>query len=53
MDIRSFSPLVIGARVSRSGQAKASPGDLQGLSEPLKIKAGGHYEVVIRDEVKG
>lgn len=51
MDIRSFSPLVMGARISHSGQAKASSGDLQGLSLPKVIENGGKYPIIINEQV--
>ena len=33
--------VIVGARVSKSGGAMPQPGDLQGLSEPVSVGAGG------------
>lgn len=41
MKLSSFAEVVIGARVSKSGQAMPQAGDWQGLSQPLKIGATG------------
>lgn len=37
MKLSSFPTVVIEARISKSGQAVPSSGDLQGLSEPVKV----------------
>jgi len=37
MKISSFDRIVIGARVSKTGQAIPTPGDLQGLTEPFAV----------------
>jgi cytochrome c-type biogenesis protein CcmH len=39
MKLSSFPRVVIGARVSKTANATASPGDLQGLSAPVKVGA--------------
>jgi cytochrome c-type biogenesis protein CcmH len=36
MKISAFPEIVVGARVSKTGSAMPSPGDLEGLSKPLK-----------------
>jgi cytochrome c-type biogenesis protein CcmH len=41
MTISAFPQVVIGARVSRSGQATPQPGDLEGYSAPVKAGASG------------
>lgn len=51
MNLSSFEQLVIGARVSKSGQAMPTPGDLQGLSEPTAVQDGQAYSVRIAQEV--
>ena len=33
--------VIVGARISKSGQAMPQPGDLQGLSEPVKVGTTG------------
>jgi len=43
--------VVVGARVSKSGQAMPQPGDLEGLSEPTAAGSAG-VNVVIAGEVK-
>ena len=47
MKMSSFPELVIGARISKSGDAITKPGDLEGYTPPLKAGATGRVEVVI------
>ena len=51
MKMSSFPQLVIGARVSKSGNAIPKPGDLEGYAPPLKAGAAGPVEVVIASVV--
>lgn len=44
MKLSSVSRVVVGARISKSGNATTSPGDLEGLSQPVKI---GESSIVI------
>ena len=53
MKMSSFPDLVIGARVSKSGDAIPAPGDLEGYAPPLKAGASGPVEVVIASVVGG
>jgi cytochrome c-type biogenesis protein CcmH len=39
--LSNFSEVVVGARISRSGNAMPQSGDLEGLSPPVKIGATG------------
>ena len=41
MKISSFPEIVVGARVSKTGSAAPSAGDLEGLSKPLKAGTTG------------
>jgi cytochrome c-type biogenesis protein CcmH len=41
MRLSGFSRVVVGARISRSGNATPGPGDLQGLSAPVANDASG------------
>jgi cytochrome c-type biogenesis protein CcmH len=41
MKLSSFPDVVVGARVSRSGNATPESGDLEGLSKPVKVGATG------------
>jgi cytochrome c-type biogenesis protein CcmH len=41
MKLSSFPEVVVGARVSRSGNATPQSGDLEGLSKPVKVGATG------------
>ncbi|MFM2065573.1 MAG: hypothetical protein RLZZ584_482 [Pseudomonadota bacterium] len=41
MKLSSFPKVVVGARVSKKGDAIAQPGDLQGTSEPVAIGTSG------------
>jgi hypothetical protein len=53
MKMSSFPNLVIGARISKSGDAIPRPGDLEGYAPPLKAGASGPVEVVIASVVGG
>lgn len=44
--LAAVGEVIVGARISRSGKADPQSGDLQGLSRPVKIGAGG-IKVVI------
>ena len=39
MALSNFGEVVVGARISRSGQAMPQSGDLEGLSPPVKVGA--------------
>jgi cytochrome c-type biogenesis protein CcmH len=52
MNLSAFDRLVIGARVSKSGTAMPSPGDLQGMTEPTAAENGATYSVQIGQEVR-
>jgi cytochrome c-type biogenesis protein CcmH len=39
MKLSAFPSVVVGARVSKTANANASPGDLQGLSPTVKVGA--------------
>ncbi len=49
--LSAASQVVVGARVSKSGQAMPQPGDLEGLSAPMAVGATG-VKLVISGEVK-
>jgi len=51
MNMSSFPQLVIGARVSKSGDAISKSGDLEGYTPTLKTGAAGPVEVVISSVV--
>lgn len=51
MNLSAFDQLVIGARISKSGQAIPQTGDFQGLTKPTKVENGEKYSVDITDEV--
>jgi len=51
MKLSSFQRVVVGARISKSGNATAQPGDLQGSSRPVANGSRG-VSVVIDAEVK-
>lgn len=48
MKLSSFSDVVVGARVSRSGGAVPQTGDLEGLSAPVKVGSTGIAIVIDR-----
>lgn len=47
MNLSSTARIVVGARISRSGNAQAQPGDLETVSEPLPNSHGQVIELVI------
>ncbi len=51
MRLSSFPEVVVGARVSKSGNAMPQPGDFEALSDPVKPNASG-LELVIASEVR-
>lgn len=51
--LSNFDEVVIGARVSRSGNAMPQAGDLQGLSQPVAWRTAPAVEVVIDSRVEG
>jgi cytochrome c-type biogenesis protein CcmH len=51
MNLSAFPKVVIGARVSKTANATASPGDLQGLSAPVSVGAAG-IGVLINTEIR-
>jgi len=51
MTISSVPEIVIGARVSKSGNATTSSGDLQGLSKPLKTGSLSKVDVTVSEVV--
>lgn len=55
LNLSSFDRLVIGARVAKSGRPVPSPGDLEGLTEPVAPAAGQavHYDISINHVVEG
>jgi cytochrome c-type biogenesis protein CcmH len=46
MKLSSFPDVVVGARVSRSGNATPQSGDLEGVSKPVKVGATGVAVVI-------
>lgn len=46
MKLSSFPEVVVGARISRSGNATPQSGDLEGLSKPVKVGASGIAVVI-------
>lgn len=51
MSLAAHQRVIVGARISKSGNAIAAAGDLQGLSAPVEVGAQG-VEVVIGEVVK-
>ena len=51
MKLSAFPRVIVGARVSKSANATASPGDLQGLSAPVNVGAKS-VSVVIDTELR-
>ena len=53
MNLSSFERLVLGARISKTGKPTPTPGDLQGLSQPMVAENGKHYDITIAEVVGG
>lgn len=51
MSIASFDRLVIGARISKTGRPTPTPGDLQGLTQPVAAKDGDSFAVEVNQVV--
>ena len=51
MRLSNFSQVVVGARISKSGQAIAQEGDVFGEVSPVDVTAGSKVEIVM-DQVK-
>jgi cytochrome c-type biogenesis protein CcmH len=51
MSLANFADVIVGARISKSGQAIAQSGDLEGLSAPIKT-GSKDVSIVIADVVK-
>lgn len=52
MTLSTADRIVIGARISKSGQPKAEAGDLQGLTEAVAPEDNGSYKIVV-DRIVG
>jgi cytochrome c-type biogenesis protein CcmH len=50
MKLSNYPQVIVGARISKSGNAMPQPGDLQGLSQPVALGASG-LKIVIGEEV--
>ncbi len=51
MRLSTATQVIVGARISKSGNAIAQPGDLQGFSQPVAVGASG-LAIEIAEEVK-
>ena len=40
MSIAKFPEVIVGARISKSGDATAKPGDIEGMSVPVPVRGG-------------
>ncbi|NOX75564.1 MAG: c-type cytochrome biogenesis protein CcmI [Gammaproteobacteria bacterium] len=52
MKLSNFQQVVIGARISKSGNAMPQPGDLKGSFGPVNVNAPGNVELIIDDVVR-
>lgn len=50
MKLSGFARVIVGARISKSGNAMPQPGDLQGLSAPVAVGSKG-LDIVISEKV--
>jgi cytochrome c-type biogenesis protein CcmH len=52
MKLSSFQQVVVGARISKSGNAMPQPGDLQVVSQPMGVNDVQGVELVINEVIK-
>ena len=52
MKLSNFQNVIVGARISKSGNAMPQPGDLEGAFGPVNVNAGNEVTVVINSVVK-
>jgi cytochrome c-type biogenesis protein CcmH len=52
MKLSSFAQVVVGARISKTGNAMPQPGDLQVVSAPMGVSAISGVELVINERVR-
>lgn len=52
MKLSSFQQVVVGARISKSGNAMPQPGDLQVVSQPMGVNGVQGVELVINEVIK-
>jgi len=52
MKLSNFQQVVVGARISKSGNAIPQPGDLQVVSQPMGVNDIKDLELVINEVVK-
>lgn len=52
MKLSSFQQVVVGARISKSGNAMPQPGDLQVVSQPMSVNSGQSVELLINEIIK-
>lgn len=52
MKISAFPQVVVGARISKSGNAMPQPGDLEVVSQPVSVQGGQELDLVINTVVK-
>ena len=52
MKISSYPQIIVGARISKTGNAMPQPGDLQGLSGVITVADEKIVKIVIKEEVK-
>lgn len=52
MRLSSVSHVIVGARVSKTGNAMPQPGDLEGVSDVLTVSQSPTIDLVIRNEIK-
>lgn len=52
MKLSNFQRVVVGARISKTGNAMPQPGDLQVVSQPMAVNGGQSVELVINEIIK-
>ncbi len=51
LNLSSATSIVVGVRISKTGNVTPSPGDIQGFSQPVKVGAKG-ISITIDTEIK-
>ncbi|HEC19919.1 MAG TPA: c-type cytochrome biogenesis protein CcmI [Gammaproteobacteria bacterium] len=52
MKLSNFQQVVVGARISKSGNAMPQPGDMQAVSAPVNVAEAPHVELVIKQVIQ-
>ncbi|MDH5546340.1 MAG: c-type cytochrome biogenesis protein CcmI [Gammaproteobacteria bacterium] len=52
MKLSGFGRVIVGARISKTGNAMSQPGDLEGFSDEIRVNSSSGISVIINSEVR-